>query len=629
MAVTLRWTRAGLPTEIAQALDALTQDYPLREEAGSPQLRFAHEECLAGYRLERKGADLQVTYGAVCDALRAVGAALAGMPDGSSSLSEQRPFRTLGIMLDCSRNAVMTVEHVKLWLRRLALLGYNMTMLYTEDTYQLPDEPFFGLFRGAYSPDELKDIDAYASRLGIEMIGCIQTLGHLEQLLKWGAYHKVRDTDRELLIGEPATYDLIRKMISSFADCFRSRRIHVGMDETWTLGRGRYLDLHGKQSGHDMLTQHLAEVCRICDEQGMRPMMWSDMFFRFGGDMHSDYDDHSHIPDEVRNAIPRNLDLVYWDYSRDTEQEYLQTIERHRSLGREPLMGSGVWTWLRVWYGRAETEAYAAPCVRASKQAGLGEIFFTMWGDDGGYCEFDSALAGLAFCAAETFGEGEEALKRRFQAVCGMDYDLVLLGCQLEFPARPAGDPWNSDNMAGATLWDDPLLGMHALGVGARYPGHWQRARDHYRALAQQLALHRAATGPVDMGHAAALADLLAAKIAFRLDLEEAYPSRRREAFQQLAGEARRLAELVEALEATFRRQWLGRNKAFGMEAIQVRLGGLRQRYLEVSRLLAELAEGSRAAIPELDEGLGLSLQARKALRAGNRYRSLATAGIL
>jgi len=183
--------------------------------------------------------------------------------------------------------------------------------------------------------------------------------------------------------------------------------------------------------------------------------------------------------------------------------------------------------------------------------------------------------------------------------------------------------------MAGATLWDDPLLGMHWLGVGARHPGHWQRARDHYLALTQKLAPHRGTIEPVDIGHAATLAELLAAKIGFRLALEEAYASREREALRSLAREAERLAQLTEAAQQSFRRQWMARNKPHGLETIQLRLGGLRERYLEIGRLLGELLEGERSAIPELDEGLALSAQARTLLRAGNRYRSLATAGIL
>ena len=124
----------------------------------------------------------------------------------------------LGIMLDVSRNMVMKVDHLKLWFRRLSLSGYNLVMLYTEDTYQLPGEPFFGYMRGAYSIDEIKELDAYAKKLGIELVGCIQTLGHLEQIIRWhGAYGKISDTAKVLMVDEPKTYELIDKMIATAA----------------------------------------------------------------------------------------------------------------------------------------------------------------------------------------------------------------------------------------------------------------------------------------------------------------------------------------------------------------------------------------------------------------------------
>ena len=87
--------------------------------------------------------------------------------------------RRLGTMLDCSRNAVMTVDAVKTWIGITAQLGYNTLMLYTEDTYEVGEEPYFGYARGRYSKAELKDIDAYAAAKGMELIPCIQTLAHL------------------------------------------------------------------------------------------------------------------------------------------------------------------------------------------------------------------------------------------------------------------------------------------------------------------------------------------------------------------------------------------------------------------------------------------------------------------
>ena len=58
-------------------------------------------------------------------------------------------------MLDCSRNAVFTVEKVKAMIRILAKLGLNRLLLYTEDTYEVPELPYFGVYRGRYSREEI------------------------------------------------------------------------------------------------------------------------------------------------------------------------------------------------------------------------------------------------------------------------------------------------------------------------------------------------------------------------------------------------------------------------------------------------------------------------------------------
>ena len=85
----------------------------------------------------------------------------------------------LGVMIDMSRNAVMSMEGLQRFLPLLKKMGYNTVMLYTEDTYEVKDEPFFGYMRGRYSAKELCELDQYAASLGIELIPCIQTLAHL------------------------------------------------------------------------------------------------------------------------------------------------------------------------------------------------------------------------------------------------------------------------------------------------------------------------------------------------------------------------------------------------------------------------------------------------------------------
>lgn len=81
-----------------------------------------------------------------------------------------------GTMLDCSRNSVLNVETIKKYIRIQAALGMNTMMLYTEDTYEVPEYPYFGAFRGRYTKEELAECDNYAALFGIEMIPCIRRL---------------------------------------------------------------------------------------------------------------------------------------------------------------------------------------------------------------------------------------------------------------------------------------------------------------------------------------------------------------------------------------------------------------------------------------------------------------------
>ena len=105
----------------------------------------------------------------------------------------------LGTMIDCSRNAVASVESVKKWIDLTSSIGYNTLMLYTEDTYEVSGEPYFGYMRGRYSREELRGLDAYAKNKNMELIPCIQTLAHLNALNRWPEYKEHFDVDDILL----------------------------------------------------------------------------------------------------------------------------------------------------------------------------------------------------------------------------------------------------------------------------------------------------------------------------------------------------------------------------------------------------------------------------------------------
>jgi N-acetyl-beta-hexosaminidase len=119
-------------------------------------------------------------------------------------------------------------------------------------------------------------LDANLVFRGIEVIPCIQTLGHMGQVLQWQQYAYLRDNTEVLLPESEHTYDFIEKMIQAACRPFRSKRIHIGMDEAHGVGEGRYRQLYGYKEGTQIFVEHLQKVNEICQRSDLQPMIWSD-----------------------------------------------------------------------------------------------------------------------------------------------------------------------------------------------------------------------------------------------------------------------------------------------------------------------------------------------------------------
>ena len=593
MAPTLYWKPQTTPVALRSMLAALSKHYPIAKGVGKGiAVEFEQAAKTGMLEIERRGSTARVRYGTPAQAGRAVGALLANLVSGTCR--ETTPFKTLGIMLDCSRNAVMTVAHVKTWLERLALLGYNMVMLYTEDTYELPGEPYFGYQRGAYTADELRQIDAYAATLNIEVVPCIQTLGHLEKILRHGAYGNVRDTSSVLLVGEDKTYALIGKMLAHWRGVCRTRRIHIGMDETHDLGRGRYLDRFGYRHGFDLFNEHLQRVVKLCRAQGLEPMIWSDMVFRLGNQHGDYYSKDTVIPTQVVKKIPRELELVYWDYYQGDKQVYLDMIARHRALGKEPLMASGIWTWNKYWYDRHVTERNAGACVDACYEAKLKELLFTQWGDNGAYCDHDGAFAGMVWCADKSYGIAAPkptSLEKRFAATCGGSYAAHILASEIH----------GCVNGFQPEMWSDPFFENHARNFAKDNPAAIAKIAKAYATLATKLQRVAREHTTGDLRYAHATAQAFAARYNLAASLLAAYRRKNKPALRTVMRSIPSVRKDVRTMAATFRTMWLSHNKPNGIETIQARFGMLDARYEEMETRLGELLAGTINSIPELD----------------------------
>lgn len=501
--------------------------------------------------------------------------------------------KRFGVMLDMSRNAVMRPTELKKFAKLLRSFGYNMIQLYTEDTYEVDGEPYFGYMRGRYTKEELRDIVEYCDSIGIEVIPCIQTLAHLNQIFRYDKYKRIRDTSDILLVGDERTYEFIENMFSTLRQVFKTDRIHIGMDEAHMLGLGSYLDKHGYRNRFDILSEHLTRVIEIAKKYGFTPIMWSDMFFRLANHgVYSTLDDT--INDEIISKCPEGVELVYWDYYHNTRDYYDNMIRQHKKFGRDCWFAGGAW----CWNGFAPFNKWSLESMSVAMQScaeqGIENIFFTMWGDNGKECSFYSLLPSLfAFCRMYEGITDEAEIKRLFKEATGEDYDAMLA---LDLPNRVSPDNSTLSNVSKVMLYNDPFIGTFDNAVNADAPKDFAAHAELLSEYAKSSAFRYIFESE------AALCRLLAVKYDLGVRTRKAYASREKEAILAMVAEYARTAELLEDFYAKFRELWMRENKPFGFEVQELRIGGLLMRLRSSGERLAAFAKGEIDVIEELEE---------------------------
>lgn len=498
-----------------------------------------------------------------------------------------------GLMLDCSRNAVFTVESVKKLVEYMAKMGYNTLMLYTEDTYEVKGEPYFGYLRGRYSSEELKTIDAFCIQHGIELIPCIQTLAHLNAIFRWDRYDRIKDIEDILLIDSEETYELIEKMISSVAENFTSRNIHIGMDEAFLVGLGFYLRKHGYTNRYELLHRHLERVKDICKKYGFSPMMWSDMFFNLTTGAYY-VKDPDVIKKEFSKYVPEEVSLVYWDYYSTDKSRYDTMIKAHRNFDRPIWFAGGIWTWVGFLPKNGFSIKASIAAVKSCIDNGVENMIFTLWGDDGGECSLFSVLPSIFYVSQLRKGiENEEEIKSNFKEMFGIDYDALML---LDLPEINGSD--EVTNPEKYMLYNDYFLGIYdpiaVDGLGEKFKEASEKLKRHVDEPEYGYLFR----------FTKALCDVMAVKYDLGIRTRELYSSHDKEKLKTVLPDYEKVERLLETLLDDFRKMWFAEKKPYGFELQEARIGALIARTKSCKNRLADYANGKTEKIDELEEEL-------------------------
>lgn len=549
--------------------------------------------------VERDKNVVRIGYTRKVEFFRGLGIAIA-RNDESYAVKERCAFESFGYMLDFSRNGVMTEKTVEKTIRMIALMGYTDLQLYTEETYELDGEPYFGYLRGGLKQSEMKRLNDYASIFGIELVPCIQTLGHLSRMMRWRTYFEICEGYDVLLPNEEKTYALIDKMFATLRKCFTTKKVNICMDEAVSLGRCVYWDKHGAIKDRlEIFVKHLNRVNEIAKKYGFEyPMMWSDMFLDIVGDV--DVHRGNKLVDEsIRKQVPENVTLVYWCYAY---VPYLENvIKSHQTFNRDLCYAGAVRRYCSHAPHNSSSVHNVSLQIDACKKFGLNKFLLTNWGDGGNECSFFAGLPTLYLAIEFGYGHDRKSATEKFGKLFGSSLDDMFL---LDSANMYKGYETQWTVRAECNLYGPYLLNPYTRQSRV---GDEKEYLQHVKAL--ENAKENAGEWAYMFDTQITLCKLLSYKLTLPFRTKELYKAKDKKGLKKLI---KTDYEPLKKLYVEFREksavQWYKECNPHGFDVIEQRLGGMIFQTQSVMNRLNDYIHSRIDTIEELEvETLALS----------------------
>lgn len=553
---------------------------------------------MRGFTIKKENEKVIIKYGEQCDLFRAL---LYISQNGAVNTEQTRNFEKLGYMIDVARDAVPKIETLKKMALYLAVLGYNRLYIYLEDLFEVKGEPFFGYLRGRYTEQELKELDDYCVGFGIELVPCIQTLAHLNGIFKWPEYKKCNDVADILLVDDQRTYQLIENMFETVARVFRTKTLHIGMDEAHLVGRGKYLDKNGYKNGYEVVADHIEKVAEIAKPFGFDLMIWSDMYFRlaFGGGY---YSADGVLPEEVCEQIPKNISLVYWDYYSRDKALVTHMMEEHIKTGNKVSFAGGAWKW-NGWNPDTEMSFRTSKvALEVCKEFEIKDIMLTAWGDNGAEGSLFSTLPVIVYYAESCYNDtvDDKSVDRVLRGLWGLSLEDFYSMDMLIVDKEQFEENYLFWKLPKMLLYNDPLVGEYDW-IVEKYD-----VEIGLKAYAERLK-RVTNNAPTEFKYifknVENFCNVLLLKATLGRELRKAYQANDTEQLEIIANEQIScLIRKLRTFEKGFFQQWMLENKDNGYHTHDNRIGGLIKRLQTVKILVNEYIEGKRAEIYQLKD---------------------------
>ncbi len=298
-----------------------------------------------------------------------------------------------GLSDDWSRGPLPNMEFLKREIRTLAAFKYNIFSPYFEHTFAYASTPAAAFPGGAMTPEEGRELVAYAAKYHVTIIPEQEAFGHLHHVLKFEQYSSLGETPRGAVLapGDPGSLPQIGEWFGELAKVFPGPYAHIGADETDQLGLGRTHDEVAQKGLGKVYLSFLSQIHEQLAPLHKRLLFWGDV---------------AENSPELVGTLPRDMIAVSWHY--DAKPDFTKNLEPFLKSGLETWVAPGVNNWNRVYPDNNEALGNIRAFVRDGQKLGATGMLNTDWNDDGEGI-FDENWFGVLFGATAAWQPGESS----------------------------------------------------------------------------------------------------------------------------------------------------------------------------------------------------------------------------
>uniref|UniRef100_A0AAF5PI42 beta-N-acetylhexosaminidase n=1 Tax=Wuchereria bancrofti TaxID=6293 RepID=A0AAF5PI42_WUCBA len=203
-------------------------------------------------------------------------------------------------------------------------IGATGIMIEYEDMF-----PFTGKLSGvkagnAYTLDELRRFLRVIQTHNLDIIPLVQTVGHLEYILKYPNFSKYREEERYpqvICLTDEGAVDLVQEALRQILNLhkdFAMKYFHIGADEVFQIGRcekDRSYMVNNNVDTEFLLLRHIAKIAKFVKAQvpnkKVNVLIWHDMLVNL------------QAQNVLKHGLSNLVEPVVWNYMENLDDQLL------------------------------------------------------------------------------------------------------------------------------------------------------------------------------------------------------------------------------------------------------------------------------------------------------------------